>query len=55
MRSPVSRRASGERNAITSWGCGHRELTFVSNLETSFGASLSPLLDNFRIADDYES
>jgi hypothetical protein len=28
MRSPVSSRALGECNAITSLGVGHRELTF---------------------------
>jgi len=30
MRSPVSSRALGECNAITSLGFGHRELTFGS-------------------------
>src|ERR1700692_3568175 len=34
-RSPVSRRALGECNAITSRGFGHSELTFVSALEPS--------------------
>jgi hypothetical protein len=39
MRSPVSRRALGECNAITNQGFGPRELTFVSALETEFDAS----------------
>ena len=39
MRSPVSRRALGECNAITSRGFGHSGLTFVSSLETTFRAS----------------
>jgi hypothetical protein len=43
MRSPVSRRASGEGNAITVRGCGHSGLTFVSSLETTFGASRKPV------------
>jgi len=38
MRSPVSRRALGECNAITSQRFGPGELTFVSTLETAFGA-----------------
>jgi hypothetical protein len=38
MRSPVSRRALGECNAITSQRFGPSELTFVSALETEFGA-----------------
>jgi len=38
IRSPVSRRASGECNAIKNRGFGHCELTFVSSLEASFGA-----------------
>jgi hypothetical protein len=43
MRSPVSRRALGECNAITSRGFGPSELTFVSALETEFGASHKPV------------
>jgi hypothetical protein len=43
MRSPVSRRALGECNAISSRGFGHSELTFVSILETDFGASHKPV------------
>jgi hypothetical protein len=36
MRSPVSRGAIGECNAITCWKLGHSELTFDSTLETGF-------------------
>ncbi len=43
MRSPVSRRALGECNAIKSQGFGHGKLTFVSSLETEFGASHKPV------------
>jgi len=43
MRSLVSRRALGECNAITSRGFGPSELTFVSALETEFGASHKPV------------
>jgi hypothetical protein len=39
-----------EHNAITNRGFGHSELTFVSALETEFGAS--HFLDNFRVADN---
>jgi hypothetical protein len=42
MRSPVSRGALGECNAITSRGFDPSELTFVSTLETEFGLSISP-------------
>ncbi len=43
MRSPVSRRALGECNAITSRGFGRSRLTFVRTLETGFGASHNPV------------
>jgi hypothetical protein len=46
MRSPVSRRAQGECDAIRSRGFSHSELTFVSALEIEFGAFLSPPLAN---------
>jgi len=39
MRSPVSRRALGECNAITGREFGQSGLTFVSTLEDAFGAS----------------
>ena len=42
MRSPVSRRALGECNAITSRRFGHSELTFVDTLETRFADSFRP-------------
>jgi hypothetical protein len=39
MRSPVSRTASGECNAITSPRFSHSELIFVSTLEPVLSAS----------------
>jgi hypothetical protein len=39
IRSPVSKRASGECNAITSRGFCHSLLTFVRTLEAALGAS----------------
>jgi hypothetical protein len=36
MRSPVSTRAEGERNAIRSLGFGHSELTSVGIMEKPF-------------------
>jgi hypothetical protein len=38
-RSPVSRRALGECNAITSLRLGHDELTFASTLESRSAAN----------------
>ena len=43
MRSPVSRGALGECNAITSRRSGHGGLTFVSTLKTGFGAFDEPV------------
>jgi len=43
MRSPVSRGALGECNAITSRRSGHAGLTFVSALKTGFGAFDEPI------------
>jgi hypothetical protein len=43
IRSPVSRRASGECNAIRSWGCGPSELTSGSALETEVDVSRKPV------------
>lgn len=51
MRSPVSRRAKGECQAIRSWRFSHTELTFVRALGTALVASYSPFRANFRIAD----
>jgi hypothetical protein len=42
MRSPVSRMASGERNAIRSQGFGPGKLTLVGTLEIDFDASHKP-------------
>jgi hypothetical protein len=42
MRSPVSRRALGECNAIRSRGFSHSELTFVRILESNSGAFHKP-------------
>ena len=39
MHSPVSSMALGECNAITSGDSAYSRLTFVGNLETTFGAS----------------
>jgi hypothetical protein len=38
MRSPVSRRALGECNAIRNRGVNHSELTFVGILKSDSGA-----------------
>jgi hypothetical protein len=43
MRSPVSKRALSECNAIRSWGFGPGELTFVGFVESDFGASQKPV------------
>ena len=43
MRSPVSRCASGEGNAIKGPEFDPSELTFVSALDTEFGASPKPI------------
>ena len=43
MRSPVSRCASGEGNAIKGPEFDPSELTFVSALDTEFGASHKPV------------
>jgi len=45
MCSPVSRRAIGECNAITSLGFGHNGLTFAGTLEIRAELSLNPFLD----------
>ena len=39
MCSPVSRRAEGECNAITTLGFSHSEVDFGSPLESTFSAS----------------
>jgi hypothetical protein len=52
--SPVSRRASGECNAITSRGFGHSGLTFVSALEPRSALPISPFVDSFRGATTRE-
>jgi hypothetical protein len=43
MRSPVSRRAQGECNAITRRRFDLSELTFVSALDVEFSASHKPV------------
>jgi hypothetical protein len=53
MRSPVSRRALGEWNAITRLRSGHRELTFDSTLgNLRSKLPISVFLSSFRIAND---
>jgi len=42
MRSPVSRRAQGEWNAIRSLRFVHSESTSVGIMETGFGTSHKP-------------
>ncbi len=52
MCSPVSRRTSGECNAIRSRGFGHSELTFEGIVESDSSTPPSPFLDSFRLADE---
>ena len=52
MRSPVSRMAIGECNAIKKLGFGQLELTFDSELAIAFEASYKPVSDQSTDVDN---